>query len=332
MKSRQSRVITALVMTFILLAVSAQSVFAANGRVAGQVQDSVNNINLMGVLVSADSGQTKTVTDRAGNYTINLSAGDHTLDFSYLGYSTVSRQITVAEGSISSLNIDFGREGMQMDEMVVSGQAVGQARALNQQKNAPNLMNIVASDAIGRFPDQNAAEALDRIPGVSIERDMGEGRFVIVRGIDPHLNSASIDGISLASAEAGTRAVLLDVMPTNVMGSLIVTKALTADMPADSIGGHIEIVSPSAYDRNERTIRGSVGGNYSDITDELAESGELTFGDVFGSNDQFGALFSVSYDKREFGSDDVEADPWELNDNDEWVTEELQYREYNLTR
>lgn len=332
MKSRQSRVITALVMTFILLAVSAQSVFAANGRVAGQVQDSVNNINLMGVLVSADSGQTKTVTDRAGNYTINLSAGDHTLDFSYLGYSTVSRQITVAEGSISSLNIDFGREGMQMDEMVVSGQAVGQARALNQQKNAPNLMNIVASDAIGRFPDQNAAEALDRIPGVSIERDMGEGRFVIVRGIDPHLNSASIDGISLASAEAGTRAVLLDVMPTNVMGSLIVTKALTADMPADSIGGHIEIVSPSAYDRNERTIRGSVGGNYSDITDELAESGELTFGDVFGSNDQFGALFSVSYDKRKFGSDDVEADPWELNDNDEWVTEELQYREYNLTR
>ncbi|PLX91921.1 MAG: hypothetical protein C0620_09955, partial [Desulfuromonas sp.] len=124
MKSRQSRVITALVMTFILLAVSAQSVFAANGRVAGQVQDSVNNINLMGVLVSADSGQTKTVTDRAGNYTINLSAGDHTLDLSYLGYSTVSRQITVAEGSISSLNIDFGREGMQMDEMVVSGQAV----------------------------------------------------------------------------------------------------------------------------------------------------------------------------------------------------------------
>ena len=252
--------------------------------------------------------------------------------FSYLGYGNVTRQVTVAADSTSAVNIDFGTEGMQMEEMVVSGQAVGQARALNQQKNAPNLQNIVASDAIGRFPDQNAAEALDRIPGVSIERDMGEGRFVIVRGIDPHLNSASIDGISLASAEDGTRAVLLDVMPTNVMGSLVVTKALTADMPADSIGGHIEIVSPSAFDRNERTIRGAVGGNYSDLTDDLAETGELTFGDVFGSNDQFGALFSASYDKREFGSDDVEADPWERNDDDQWVTEELQYREYDLTR
>ena len=332
MMSRQTRVITYLVMTLLLLITMAETVLAANGRVAGQVQDSVNNINLMGVLVSADNGQVKTVTDRAGNYSISLGAGNHTLDFSYLGYSTVSRQVTVAEGSTSALNIDFGSEGMQMDEMVVSGQAVGQARALNQQKNAPNLQNIVASDAIGRFPDQNAAEALDRIPGVSIERDMGEGRFVIVRGIDPHLNSASIDGISLASAESGTRAVLLDVIPTNVMGSLVVTKALTADMPADSIGGHIEIVSPSAYDRNERTIRGSVGGNYSDISEELTENGELTFGDVFGANDQFGALFSISYDKREFGSDDVEADPWELNDDNEWVTEELQYREYDLTR
>jgi len=332
MMPRQTRVITFLVMTLLLLTTMAQTVLAANGRVAGQVQDSVNDINLMGVLVSADNGQTKTVTDRAGNYSINLATGEHSLTFSYLGYSNVTRQVTVAEGSTSSLDVDFGSEGMQMDEMVVSGQAVGQARALNQQKNAPNLQNIVASDAIGRFPDQNAAEALNRIPGVSIERDMGEGRFVIVRGIDPHLNSASIDGITLASAEDGTRAVLLDVIPTNVAGSLIVTKALTADMPADSIGGHIEIVSPSAYDRNERTIRGSVGGNYSDISDELTETGELTFGDVFGANDQFGALFSVSYDKREFGSDDVEADPWELNDDNEWVTEELQYREYDLTR
>ncbi|MBN2645420.1 MAG: TonB-dependent receptor [Desulfuromonadaceae bacterium] len=319
-------------MTLLCFVLLTPSAWAGNGHVAGQIKDSLNNINLMGVLVSADNGQSKTVTDRGGNYSLSLRPGDHDLTFSYLGYSNVDRQVTIADGSISTMNIDFGGEGMQMDEMVVSGQAVGQARALNQQKNAPNLQNIVASDAIGRFPDQNAAEALDRIPGVSVERDMGEGRFVIVRGIDPHLNSASIDGISLASAEAGTRAVLLDVMPTNVMGSLVVTKALTADMPADSIGGHIEIVSPSAYDRSERTIRGAVGGNYSDLTDDLAETSELTVGDVFGANDQFGALFSVSYDKREFGSDDVEADPWELNDDDAWVTEELQYREYDLTR
>lgn len=333
MKLRHLRPARTLLLTLTALALLAAPLSAATtGRVTGQVKDSLNDIYLMGVLVSTANGQHKSVTDRSGNYSLAVPAGDATLDFSYLGYTTVSRSVTIAADSTSIVNIDFGASGVAMDEMVVSGQAVGQARALNQQKNAPNLQNIVASDAIGRFPDQNAAEALDRIPGVSIERDMGEGRFVIVRGIDPHLNSASMDGIALASAEAGTRAVLLDVLPTNVMGTLIVTKALTADMPGDSIGGHVEVVSPSAFDRSERTISGAVGGNYSDLTDELAESGEFTYGDVFGAHQQFGVLISGSYDKREFGSDDVEADPWELNDDEQWVTEELQYREYDLSR
>lgn len=305
---------------------------AGKGVVGGQVKDSLNDIYLMGVLVSVDNGQAKTVSDRDGGYSLSLTEGKHTISFSYLGYEPVNKNITISAGAPTALNIDFGETAVQMAEVVVTGQAVGQARALNQQKTAPNLKNVVASDAIGRFPDQNAAEALDRIPGVSIERDQGEGRFVIVRGIDPHLNAASVDGIALASAEAGTRAVLLDVLPMNVMGSLVVTKALTADMPADSIGGHVDIITPSAYDRSERTLQGAIGGNYSDLTDELAPSGQLTFGDVLGKNDQFGFLTSISYDKRKFGSDNVEADPWELNDDGQWVTEELEYREYDLTR
>ena len=302
------------------------------GMITGKVRDSLNNINLMGVLVDADNGIAKTVTDRDGGYTLSLPAGEHTVTFSYLGYEPVTKTIDVSVASATALNIDFGESTVQMRAMVITGQAVGQAKALNQQKTAPNLKNIVASDAIGRFPDQNAAEALDRIPGVSIERDQGEGRFVIIRGIDPHLNGASVDGISLASADADTRAVLLDVLPMNVMETLVVTKALTADMPADSIGGHVDIITPSAYDRNERTLHGSIGGNYSDLTDDLTESGQVTFGDVLGKNNQFGVLASVSFDKREFGSDNVEADPWEHNTDGQWVTEELQFREYNLTR
>ena len=324
--------ILAMVTTMALISLSTVVCAGNQGHITGQVKDSMNNINLMGVLVSVDSSSYKTVTDRSGHYLLTLPAGTYTLNYNYLGYETVSKAAVVAADSTSTIDLDFSQNAMQMDAMVVSGQAVGQARALNRQKNAPNLTNIVASDAMGRFADQNAAEALDRIPGVSIERDQGEGRFVIVRGIDPHLNSASVDGVSLASAEDGTRAVLLDVLPMNVMETLVVTKALTADMPSDSIGGHVEIITPSAYDRSERTIHGAVGGNYSDLTDELTESGQLTFGDVFGDKQQFGFLTSVSYDKRELGSDNVEADPWERNDDGEWVTEELQFREYDLTR
>lgn len=333
MNVRQPVFLRAIVAAVWVLMLYATSGWAAEkGVVAGQVKDSLNDIYLMGVLVSVDNGQAKTVTDRDGGYSLFVTEGEHTVTFSYLGYETVTHEVTVSAGSTTALNVDFGETAVQMAEVVVTGQAVGQARALNQQKTAPNLKNVVASDAIGRFPDQNAAEALDRIPGVSIERDQGEGRFVIVRGIDPHLNAASVDGISLASAEAGTRAVLLDVLPMNVMETLVVTKALTADMPADSIGGHVDIITPSAYDRSERTLHGAIGGNYSDLTEDLTETGQITFGDVLGANSQFGFLTSISYDKREFGSDNVEADPWELNDDDQWVTEELQYREYDLTR
>jgi TonB-dependent receptor len=292
----------------------------------------MNKIYLMGVLVSDGQGKNKTVTNRDGGYQLSLPQGEHTIRFSYLGYDPLSRKVTIVPGETTRLDVDFSEAAMGMEEVVITGQAVGTAKALNQQKTAPNLKNIVASDAMGRFPDQNAAEALDRMPGISIERDQGEGRFVIVRGIDPHLNTASIDGVNLAAAEAENRAVLLDVLPMNVMETVEVTKALTADMPADSIGGHINIVTPSAFDRSQRTLQGSVSGNYCDLTDELGESGQFTIGDVLGKDKTFGVLASVSYDKRELGSDNVEADPWELNDDGEWTTEELQYREYNLTR
>lgn len=333
MDALKSMSLRAAVSLLLLLVISISPAWSADkGRVAGQVKDSLNNIFLMGVLVSSDNGKIKTVTDRNGNYSLTLPAGQQEIIFSYLGYASVTKSVNIASGATEMLDIDFSQTSVQMEEMVVKGEAVGQARALNQQKTAPNLKNIVASDAIGRFPDQNAAEALDRIPGVSIERDQGEGRFVIIRGIDPHLNNASVDGVALASAEAGTRAVLLDTLPMSVMESLEVTKALTADMPADSIGGQINIVTPSAYDRSERTLHGSLGTNYSELTEDYAATGQLTYGDVFGDKKQFGLLVSFSYDEREFGSDNVEADPWELDDNDNYTTEELQYREYDLNR
>lgn len=323
-------VLTALILWIALCGTAALA--AGRGRVAGRIIDSGNNIKLMGVLVTTGDKSQKAVSNRQGEYALDLAVGRHSLTFSYLGYQPLTREVAVSENTTTTLDIDFGAETVALDEVVVEGQAVGQARALNRQMTAPNLTNVVASDAFGRFPDQNAAEALDRLPGVSVERDQGEGRFVIIRGIDPHLNSVSIDGVAMAAPEDSTRAVLLDVIPMNVMETLEVTKALTADMPADGIGGHINIETPSAFDRNERIVKGMVGGNVSDLTSDWAPSAQLAYGDTFGDRNQFGFLGSVSYDRREYGSINAEADPWELNDDGHWVTEELQYRDYELTR
>ena len=134
------------------------------------------------------------------------------------------------------------------------------ARALNQQKTAPNITNVVSADQIGAFPDPNAAEALQRIPGISIQRDQGEGRYVIIRGTEPRLNATLIDGERIPAPEANVRQVALDVIPADLLQAIEVSKALTPDMDADAIGGSVNLVMKEAPD----TLRvfGSIGGGY----------------------------------------------------------------------
>ncbi|MYL01673.1 MAG: TonB-dependent receptor plug domain-containing protein [Gammaproteobacteria bacterium] len=116
-------------------------------------------------------------------------------------------------------------------------------------RSADNLISVVTSDSIGQFPDENVSEALQRINGVFVERDQGEGRFVGVRGIDPQLNVASINGLNVPAPESDRRNVALDVIPSDLVESLEVTKTLTPDQDGDAIGGTINIKSLSAFDR-----------------------------------------------------------------------------------
>jgi TonB-dependent receptor len=125
-----------------------------------------------------------------------------------------------------------------------------QALALNQQRSSENYKNVISADLLGRFPDANLAESTQRIPGVSIERDQGEGRYVNVRGAPLEFTSVSVDGVPLSAPNASRRTVELDTIPADVIAALEVTKALTPDMDGDAIAGQINIVTQSALDRD----------------------------------------------------------------------------------
>jgi len=135
-----------------------------------------------------------------------------------------------------------------MQEVLVTGQAASMDSALDVQQMADNIVSVVHADAIGQLPDSNAAEALQRIPGLSVERDQGEGRYVRVRGMGPELNSVTINGSLVPAPESDTRAVALDVLPAGLVRSLEVTKSLTPAQDANSIGGTIEVKTISAFD------------------------------------------------------------------------------------
>lgn len=217
----------------------------------------------------------------------------------------------------------------------VVGQAVSIDRALKQQRNADTIESVVHADGIAQLPDDNAAEALQRIPGVSVERDQGEGRFVSVRGLGPDLNSVTINGTLVPAPESDRRAVALDVLPSELVQSLSVVKTLTPDMDANSLGGTVQVESLSAFDHDGLFYTATVEGSHDDNTGANSPKVSGAFSNRFSvgsGNDNVGVALAFSWQEREFGSDNVETGgAWEMEGNDARL-EEFEMRDYAITR
>ncbi|MER2490935.1 TonB-dependent receptor [Catenovulum sediminis] len=260
------------------------------------------------------------VTDQTGEYRFdNLDAGEYTLVVDYLGAESQTFKVQIEQDGTIKQNLTMASSDT-MEDVVVYAQRAGQAGALNMQKNADSIKSIVSADAIGQFPDQNVSEALQRLPGMFIERDQGEGRFVGIRGIDPNLNNVTINGLNVPSPESGVRSVALDVIPSQLVGSLEVSKSVTPDMDASAIGGSIEVKSLSGFDRAQQSISFSAQMAQNKLRDETSPKVAASYTDIF--NDEFAIAGALSYSERQFGSDNIES-----NGGDE-----LEQRHYSITR
>jgi len=211
--------------------------------------------------------------------------------------------------------------------VVVTGQAMATDRALRDQQAADNIVSVVRSDGIGRLPDKNAAEALQRLPGVSIERDQGEGRYVRIRGLGPDLNAVTVNGSLVPSPERDRRAVMMDVLPSSLIRSLVVTKTLTPDQDANSLGGTIDVQTMSAFDHPGRFLSLDLGAGYETNTERTSPNAGIAWSDRF-LDGKLGVAAGLSHEERQFGSDNVETGgAW---DGD--ALEEFERRDYRITR
>src|SRR5690606_17393425 len=154
------------------------------------------------------------------------------------------------------------------------------------------LIAVVDSDGLGNFPDTTVADSLGRVPGLSIENDQGEGRYVSIRGINTDLIASSINGVRTPSPE-DRRGVLLDGVPSDLLDGIEVQKSLTPDLDADTLGGVINMKTISAFDRDGQFIRAKVEGSYNEITEELSPKATFTYTNTFG--DKLGVAFSANY-------------------------------------
>ena len=278
-----------------------------DGIIVGVVRDGSGN-PLPFALVRFKDGLKGTTTDPKGRFRLSAPQGSLSLEVSYIGYEKVEVEVEVAASRETEVNVVLNESSTQLDQIVVYGNLTrGQAKALQEQRNSGNIKNVVDREKFGQYPDQAAAETLQRLPGVSITRDQGEGEMVQVRGVSEQFNTLTINGERMPTVEddANGRSFGLDAFQSYLVDKITLTKALTADMDADAIGGTVNFQLREAGDDPELNIFAAGGLNtqesefedYGRSITNLAGMGSKRFLD-----DKLGILVAGSYYNTDRGS------------------------------
>ena len=304
--------------------------------VSGSVTDARNTVSFQGAVVSIDGREGSATTDERGRFRLsNVPAGAYTLVISYVGAKSTRIEITVPPSGLDLGDVAIGEAGLSgvVEEVIVYGQAAAFASALNQERAAINTVSVLDTDAMGQFPDQNVAEALRRLGGVTVETDQGEGRYVVIRGMDPDLNATSINGVRATAAEP-RRALQLDVIPSDVLDGIEVAKTLTPDMDGDAIGGSINVKTLSAFSRKGPYGKARVEQSHNEIRDAWSPKVSVAGSNIFelDSGRRLGVAGAISWHDRKLQADNAEADDWDTADDGNDFVEEFQPRLYDVER
>jgi TonB-dependent receptor len=327
---------TTLARTLLRAALLASTIVAAPAfaqDLTGTVADSSHTRTLAGAEVRIVELGRVTEAQRDGSFRFtDIPPGTYTVVVHYVGAASETQTVTIGADGNMVANFALGASDGddRGDEILVVGLAANQASALSQKRSADGVESVLSRDAIGQNPDQNVAEALRRVPGVSIQDDQGEGRFVVLRGLSPALNAVSINGARIPSPEADSRALALDTVPSELVQSIEVKKTLTPDMDGDTIGGSIEIKTTSAFDRKKDLFSFTLEGSRNDLRDKWSPKGAVDFSKLI--TDDFGISGGFSYYRRKFGTDGVEASDWSLSPAGVAYPQEIDYRAYNVVR
>src|SRR5215469_16187838 len=278
---------------------------AGNGTITGTVTD-VNQGVLPGATVSLDQGKASATSDDQGQFTIwNVNAGTHTLTVGYVGFSPSTASVTVSAGQVAHTTVVMEVATASENVIVTAERAHGEAESVNEEKVADNLLDVLPSEVINSLPNANVADAVGRLPGVTLERDEGEGKYVQIRGTEPRLANLTIDGVEVPSPEGGVRQVKLDTIPADLVESVQINKTLQPDMNGDAIGGSVNLVTKKAGDQPTLSLYGLGGFTPIANTRSVYEVGG-TGGMRFGADKRLGVMVSGSYDYNGRGIDDIE--------------------------
>ena len=204
-------------------------------------------------------------------------------------------------------------------EVVVFGTRAAERQSMEQKKSAPVTKEVVTANDAGKLPDQNVGEVVARMPGVAVADDQGEGRYVVIRGLDPSLAAVRVNGQDAAAPESDTRSIKLDTIPTGLIGSVEVIKNQTAEYDASAIAGAVNIQTLSAFDRKKPFLSARYSAGYIELNDKTSYDTDISAGTRFGPNNAFGIVAALNASRRPQASDNFQgSDNWVDGKPDDW--------------
>jgi TonB-dependent receptor len=307
--------------------------------VSGSVIDAASREPIPGATVQIENSTLGAVTDAEGFFRIaDIPLKNIVLRISALGYNALARRHDFEKlPNPEPFQLMLTASDIAISQIEITGKAEGQIRAMLEQKKAESIKNIVSAEQIATFPDMNAAEVMQRIPGITLQRDQGEGRFVQLRGTPPELTNFNINGEQIPSPQGGVRYVGMDIIPADQIDFIEVSKVMTPDMDADGIGGSVNIKTKEAADATP-DIRATLAGGYNNLRQRPNYQLQYTYGQRFG---RFGFNLNSSFFQNNYGSDNIEYDfvkgtffgSQDSGVNNYFVQfREAQLRHYDITR
>jgi len=313
------------------------SSMASGGTISGTVKDPSGAV-VQGAQIVLQPTGTSTSSDAQGTFSIHdLVPGTYTATVSYVGFGSYTSTIGITSGQTATLSVVLALSG-NSQQVDVNANLTGDAAAINEQRTSENILNVETDAQIQSLPNANIADAVGRLPGVTLQRNEGEGQYVQIRGTEPRLSNTTIDGVVVPGPDPQVRQVDLDTIPADLVGSVAINKTLSANQDGDAIGGSVDLrIKQATSDQPTFSISG-IGGNTPIDNNRQVYTVNSSGGFRFGPRNEngmkkFGLELGYSYDSNARGIDDVEPVPdLDANGNKTFDNLYLQQYLYDRTR
>ncbi|NVJ87213.1 MAG: TonB-dependent receptor [Algoriphagus sp.] len=263
MKKYNSKSLSKSIITLIIIVLTqflVGYVFAQNGTIRGTIYEEGSGEPLFGVSVLVRETSTGAITDFDGKFEVQVAPGTYTLQISYLSYTTVElTAVTVTAGEVTVLDdILMAEEASELETVTIAASAIRttESALMSVKRNAANLMDGISASTFRKIGDGDAASAVKRVTGVSIEG----GKYVYVRGLGDRYTKTVLNGVDVPGLDPDRNTIQMDIFPTNVIDNIIVSKSFTAELPADFTGGVVDIETKDFPE--EKVARIGISGGY----------------------------------------------------------------------